>query len=221
MSSNFIGPPARDFQQLFMLAENELNSLRVKDVDSSLLVAMCVNASQGNGFFCCSMQQYREAMDYMLRLTKIQPKAWLERITPVTGFRKGQVPKFVYNPAHIPDVRVYQMFADVDHVDEVMFACDWGLAQLPGWWVVQKVEPQFRSEYLRAFLGDVNMQIRELISLFAHVLRKHGGDETEACEQFHYKCHRGHNAVQRAARDVALAIELREKADLISSRYMV
>jgi hypothetical protein len=204
-----------------MLASNELISLRVTDVDDSLLVAMCVNASQANAFFCCGMQQYREAMDNMMQLTHVKARDWLNRVTPTTGFRRGQVPKFVYNPSHIPHVRVFQMFATVDHVDEVMFACDWGLAQLPGWWVVQKVEPQFRSEYLRMFLGDVNMQMREFISLLAHLLRKHGGDETEAVEQFHYKCNRGHKSVERAARDVALAIELRERADLTSTRYTV
>jgi len=167
------------------------------------------------------MTQYRENFDYLLRLTKIDPKAWLNKITPTTGFRKGQVPKFVYVPAHLPDVRVFQMFGKYEPLDEELFSCDWGLAQLPGWWVVQKIEPSFRSEYLRAFLGDSNMQMRELISLFAHILRKHGGDETEALQEFHFQCHRGHKSAERAARDLALAIELRERADLIYSRYKV
>ena len=221
MPSNFIGPPVREFNQLAMLADNELINLAVKDVDSCLLVAMCVNASQGNGYFCCGMRQYREAMDDIMRRTLIDHKGFLNRITPTTGFRKGQIPKFAYNPAHTGDVRVYQMFSEIDYIDEICYACDWGLAQIPGWMVAKKVKPDFRRQFLQNYLADPNMQMRVLIGLFAPILRKAGHDETEALREWHCQCHRGERTKTKADRDVALAVELRELADIASTRYTV
>lgn len=221
MSSNFIGPPVRDFNQLFMLAHNELRNLN-RDTDMAAeLVAICVFASQGNGFFCCSMEQYRNSLDALLKAKKIDIREFLKRITPTTGFRKGQVPKFEYCPIHLPKSYDNRYKGILDEIDLVMLNCNWGLAQMPGWIVVNGITPDCRMKFLRAFLGDLNMQMRQLAICYDRVLMEGKGDRYKALTVWFHVCGDRVTFHQKAARVMNLADELRTRSSLISSEYKV
>lgn len=221
MSSNFIGPPIRDFNQLFMLAENELRVLNRDTKLAADLVAICVFSSQGNGFFCCSMAQYRTAVDSLLQSQKIDFRKFLLRITPTTGFRKGQVPKFEYCPRHLPRSYDDRYEGILDEIDRVMLNCNWGLAQMPGWIIVNGITPNCRMKFLRAFLGDLNMQMRQLAICYEHVLAQGKGDRLKSLSVWFHICGDQVNFFEKAKRVRDFADELQAKNDSIWSGYRV
>ena len=221
MSANFIGPPKRNFDQLFRLAENELAALRVTHIDAALLVAMCVNASQANGYYCCSLKSYREALGTLMPLPKFNSVEFLGKVVPQTGFRKGQVPKFEFIRKNWHCAETTAWRCQGNETDGIILACNWGLAQLPAMKVCEKLEPQYKIQYLRAFLGDVNMQMRELIRILCEQDRTVPGLEFNAVFWHHVERVGCPLAEQKANRDVDLAAHLRTAGSDMSPEYMV
>lgn len=213
MQSNFIGPPKRQFDQLFRLAENELISLRSNSVQAPLLVAMVINASQGQGFYCCPPRPPRDAMEPLEKLPGFNAKEFLRTITPVTGFRKGQVPKFEFKSQAWACSEYAAWRCQGNQTDGVIMGCNWGIAQMPATLACSHVEPQYKIEYLKAFLADVNMQMRELIRVMSTYLNVYSGSLEEALKTFHsLRCCAGRQS-DVVARDLALCLELSPKSD--------
>ncbi|MEP6754944.1 MAG: hypothetical protein ABJA67_05545 [Chthonomonadales bacterium] len=221
MSNNFIGPPKRDFDQLFKLAESELITLRTTAVEPAVLVAVCVNASQANGYFCCSPANYRAAMNYLLDKPKFNANEFLSKITVVTGVRKGQVPKFDFRIKNWATGELLAARCRGNQTDALIFACNWGIAQMPAWRIVENVEPQFKREYLHAFLGDERMQMRELIRLMATHERTFPNCTATMLEIFHADRRMARSLDDLVARDLDLANRLGHCADPISAGYKV
>ena len=221
MSSNFIEPPERDFEQLFKLAESELITMRTDAIEAAVLVAICVNASAGNGFFCCDPAIFRGAMSALIDRADVNAKEFLAKTIASTGFRKNQNPKFVYaerNRAHGESIA---RCIGGTTTDAAIFSCNWGLAQLPAWRIVEHVEADYKLRYLQAFLGDLNMQMRELI----RVCVEHNRGERDVTLSMLMKLHTQRrtlpNVVDQAMRDWTLAGKLRNPAEPISAEYKV
>lgn len=221
MSENFIGPPKRDFDQLFRLAETELITMRNNSIDPALLVAICVNASQGNGFFCCNPANYRAAMQELSMRTTYDAKEFLGKITPVSGFRKGQTPKFKFAIKNWAAGEREAWLFKGTMTDGVIFACNWGVAQMPAFRVVDCVEPDFKLRYLQAFLGDLNMQMRELIRVLDIYKRTYLKCDATMLLGFHEQRQINRPLDELIERDLDLANRLRNCGNPISAGYKV
>jgi len=185
MSSNFIGPPKRNFDQLFRLVENELNTMRSETLDASVVVAILLNATQGNGFFCCGPDKYREAMNELMVVPGFKAAPFLAKAVPVTGFRRGQVPRFRFSAVNLHNAEMVVRRFGGNQIDVCLFACNWGIAQLPAIVITKPVADDYKLQYLRAFVGDVNMQVRELIRLLVLWQMDYGGKIDAAVWDLH------------------------------------
>lgn len=216
MRENFIGPPNRDFDQLFRLAEGELSGMRVEHIDPELLVAICVNASQGNGFYCCSPRSYQEAMNSVITLPKFNTNEFLDKVTPRTGFRKGQMPKFEFVKKNWHCAETMAWRCKGNETDGVIMACNWGLPQLPAVRLTELVQPQYKLQYLQAYLGDVNMQMRELIRVLVALDSEYPLGTAGSLYWLHVERVGSLLADKKTARDHDLAAHLRTAAHSMS-----
>lgn len=221
MSNNFIGPPKRDFDQLFKLAESELITMRTDAIEPALLVAICVNASSGNGFFCCSPATFREAMSTLIDRPGINPKEFILKTVPASGFRKNQNPKFEYAPRNWGHGEAIAKQIGGTATDAAIFACNWGLAQLPAWRIVEDVQPDYKLDFLQVFLGDLNVQMRELIRICTQSKLGKLDRNIEMLTMLHSQRRVASDISGKVMRDWDLARRLSHCADPIAAGYKV
>jgi hypothetical protein len=218
MSENFIDKPLTSHERVLKLCQIQLSISESNRVDAELLTAVIVRASGGKAFFSKLDAGYELRLREIYEYGNIPKRDFLKAITVFEGCHRGSIPKYQFQLEWLGLARGAAQAAGLGELYSVVFACNFGLVQLPGWRIIEDVATHQQKDFFAKYVGTPVLQITHLINRLHLLICMHKGCLRSAMTEF-YGDQYGWNADQLAIRTLELARHYRETGSVAGFRF--
>lgn len=126
------------------------------------LTAVCVRETYNSPLWCACNSLDKSNLQAVCVGANVRADDFLAMIRIREGKWRQQIPRFRFEANWLSIVQAAAWYGSLGQVDKAVFSCSFGIAQKSAYYLTRDLRPESRWLYLQRFMGDLDMQLRQL-----------------------------------------------------------
>lgn len=153
----------RPYRSLYDQCNHALASVPGSGLTPYNLMAISIQESMGNPFFCACDMLFQTNIKKVTEWTDIPKAEFLEAVTVQGGINRRKIAKFRMEPIWLALWFNKLQNEGLSRINSAVLCCSFGMTQKSAYYLTEKMDLSERVAYLRVFMGSPDMQLKALI----------------------------------------------------------